>query len=349
MVNTVRLATIPGDGIGTEVVAEALKVLDAVAPGHDLAFDRTEYDLGATRYLATGETLPESVVEELRGHDAILLGAIGDPRVAPGILERGVLLPLRFALDHHVNLRPVRLYPGVASPLAGKGPDQIDFVVCREGTEGPYVGAGRHAPAWHAARGRHRGRHQHPLRCRAHHPRRLRAGYPTTQQGDAGPQDQRAGPRRQPVAAHVRRRRRRVPRRRDGLLPRRRRVDVLPHPAGAVRRRRHRQPLRRHPHRHRRGDRRRASGSRRAGTSTRVVRTQACSSRFTVPPPTSPAGGSPTQPPRSSRRPCCSTTSVPPRPPPRSTTPWQRTSPAAATAVRSTSQIGDAIAERVAG
>ena len=137
-----KLAVIPGDGIGTEVVAEGLKVLTAVAPSVDLSIAATEYDLGARRYNATGETLPASVLAELRSHDAILLGAIGDPSVPPGVLERGVLLPLRFELDHHVNLRPVKLFPGVATPLAGKDPADIDMVVCREGTEGPYVGAG---------------------------------------------------------------------------------------------------------------------------------------------------------------------------------------------------------------
>jgi len=136
------LAVVPGDGIGTEVVAEARKVLDATAVQSDASFSYTEYDLGAQRYHATGETLPESVLEELRGHDAILLGAVGDPSVPPGVLERGLLLRLRFALDHHVNLRPVRLYPGVATPLAGKSAEDINFVVCREGTEGPYAGAG---------------------------------------------------------------------------------------------------------------------------------------------------------------------------------------------------------------
>jgi 3-isopropylmalate dehydrogenase len=142
MSRTLSLALIPGDGIGIEVVAEAMKVLAAIAPAAGLDIEATEYDLGARRYNETGELLPDAVVEELRGYDAILLGAIGDPSVAPGILERGVLLPLRFVMDHHVNLRPVRLYPGVAGPLAGKGPEDIDFVVCREGTEGPYVGAG---------------------------------------------------------------------------------------------------------------------------------------------------------------------------------------------------------------
>jgi 3-isopropylmalate dehydrogenase len=150
MARDIRLAVIPGDGIGTEVVAEGLKVLAAVAPTAAISVRTTEYDLGARRYLATGETLPDSVVAELKQHDAILLGAIGDPSVPPGVLERGVLLPLRFQLDHHVNLRPVRLFEGVPSPLAGKGPGEIDFVVCREGTEGPYVGAGgflrKHTP-----------------------------------------------------------------------------------------------------------------------------------------------------------------------------------------------------------
>ena len=142
MSTTLNLALIPGDGIGTEVVVEAIKVLEAVAPAAGLSVQTTEYDLGARRYNATGELLPDAVVEELRGYDAILLGAIGDPSVKPGILERGVLLPLRFIMDHHVNLRPVRLYPGVVGPLAGKTTKDIDFVVCREGTEGPYVGAG---------------------------------------------------------------------------------------------------------------------------------------------------------------------------------------------------------------
>ncbi|MBX9642220.1 MAG: 3-isopropylmalate dehydrogenase [Mycobacteriaceae bacterium] len=131
-----KLAVIAGDGIGPEVIAEAIKVLDIVLPG----VDKTEYDLGARRFHATGEVLPESVVPELRQHDAILLGAIGDPSVPSGVLERGLLLRMRFELDHHVNLRPARLYPGVTSPLAGN-PD-IDFVVVREGTEGPYTGNG---------------------------------------------------------------------------------------------------------------------------------------------------------------------------------------------------------------
>ena len=137
---SLRLAVIGGDGIGPEVTAEALKVLRAVAP--DVTFAVTDYDLGARRWHRTGETLPDTVLEEIRGHDAILLGAVGDPSVPSGVLERGLLLRLRFELDHYVNLRPVRLYPGVASPLAKGSPETIDMVVVREGTEGPYTGAG---------------------------------------------------------------------------------------------------------------------------------------------------------------------------------------------------------------
>ncbi|MFD0273393.1 3-isopropylmalate dehydrogenase [Kitasatospora sp. NPDC127111] len=139
MSRTIRLAVVPGDGIGQEVVAEGLKVLGAALPA-DVKLETTEYDLGARRYHRTGETLPDSVLAELKAHDAILLGAIGDPSVPSGVLERGLLLKLRFAFDHHINLRPGRLFPGVKSPLAGE--PAIDFVVVREGTEGPYVGNG---------------------------------------------------------------------------------------------------------------------------------------------------------------------------------------------------------------
>jgi 3-isopropylmalate dehydrogenase len=138
---TIRLAVVGGDGIGPEVVAEALKVLRAATP-ENVSIEETTYDLGARRWHRTGETLPDAVLEEIRGHDAILLGAVGDPSVPSGVLERGLLLRLRFALDHYVNLRPVRLYPGVAVPLANARPESVDMVVVREGTEGPYTGAG---------------------------------------------------------------------------------------------------------------------------------------------------------------------------------------------------------------
>ncbi|WP_203917390.1 3-isopropylmalate dehydrogenase [Rugosimonospora africana] len=133
-----RIAVVAGDGIGTEVVAEGRKVLDAVLPG----VEATEYDLGAARYNRTGEVLPDSVLDELAQHDAILLGAVGDPSVPPGVLERGLLLKLRFDFDQYVNLRPSRLWPGTAGPLAGVKPGEVDLVVVREGTEGLYAGAG---------------------------------------------------------------------------------------------------------------------------------------------------------------------------------------------------------------
>jgi 3-isopropylmalate dehydrogenase len=139
-----KLAVVPGDGIGVEVIEQALTVLDAVLPGAE----KNRYDLGAALWHRTGEALPDSVLAELREHDAILLGAVGDPSVPSGVLERGLLLRLRFELDHFVNLRPAKLYPGVRTPLAGT--PEIDFVVYREGTEGPYVGNGgvlrKHTP-----------------------------------------------------------------------------------------------------------------------------------------------------------------------------------------------------------
>ena len=143
---SLKLAVIPGDGIGPEVTAEALKVLESVPAG--VKFEPTRYDLGAERYLATGEVLPDSVLDEIRQHDVILLGAVGgkpgDPNLPPGILERGLLLRLRFELDHYVNLRPSRIFPGAASPLADHVLEgrEVDFVVVREGTEGPYTGNG---------------------------------------------------------------------------------------------------------------------------------------------------------------------------------------------------------------
>jgi 3-isopropylmalate dehydrogenase len=135
-----NLAVIAGDGIGPEVVGEGLKVLDAVAKKYDLVFNKTNYELGAAYWHKTGETLPDSVMAEIAKSDVILLGAVGDPTVPSGVLERGLLLKLRFAFEHYINLRPAKLFPGVTSPITNnKG---IDFVVVREGTEGLYVGAG---------------------------------------------------------------------------------------------------------------------------------------------------------------------------------------------------------------
>ncbi len=143
MAGRYQLAVIPGDGIGIEVIAEALKVLAAAtAADDDVTFELTEYPLGARQYHKTAEALPDSVLAEIAKQDAILLGAVGDPSVAPGILERGLLLRMRFELDHALNLRPVKLLPGVPSPVSAATPETVDMIVCREGTEGLYCGAG---------------------------------------------------------------------------------------------------------------------------------------------------------------------------------------------------------------
>ncbi len=317
MARSVRLAVIAGDGIGPEVVDEGLKVLDAVTPAYDVKVERTEYDLGARRWHATGETLPDSVLDELRGHDAILLGAVGDPGVPSGVLERGLLLRLRFELDHFVNLRPVKLFPGVASPLAGVGPADIDFVVIREGTEGAYAGAGgflrkgtpheiateesvntaygvervvRDAFARAAARPRHKLTLVHKNNVLVH-------------SGDLWTRTVKA------VA-------RRLPERRRRLLPRRRCNHLLRHRSAALRRHRHRQPVRRHPHRPGRGDRRwhrtRRQRQHQSGPDdAEHVRARArqrarhCRAR-----------PSPTRPRPCCRSRCCSTTSDSPKQPP---------------------------------
>ncbi len=142
MKKTYKIAVLPGDGTGTEVVNEGVKVLKAAAARFNFGLDLHAYDLGGARYLATGETVPDSVLAELRKYDAIFLGAIGHPDVKPGILEKGILLRLRFELDQYINLRPVKLYPGVDSPLKNKGPAEIDYVVVRENTGGLYTGVG---------------------------------------------------------------------------------------------------------------------------------------------------------------------------------------------------------------
>ena len=137
-----RIAVLPGDGIGPEVVAEAMKVLEAAAEVCGFDYQADFFDYGGERYLSTGETLTDDALEELRSYNAILLGAVGHPDVRPGVLEHGILLRLRFGLDQYVNLRPVKLYPGVECPLRDKSPEDIDLVVVRENTEGLYVGAG---------------------------------------------------------------------------------------------------------------------------------------------------------------------------------------------------------------
>ncbi len=142
MSKSYKIAVIPGDGTGPEVIREGKKVLSCLADKFGFKLEFIEYDLGGERYLRTGETLPDSVLNELKTVDAIYLGAIGHPEVKPGILERGILLRIRFELDQYINLRPVKLYPGVWTPLKDKGPEDIDFVVIRENTEGLYCGAG---------------------------------------------------------------------------------------------------------------------------------------------------------------------------------------------------------------
>jgi 3-isopropylmalate dehydrogenase len=139
---TYKIAVIPGDGTGPEVIREGVKVIDSVSTRYGFKVEFNYYDFGGDRYLRTGETLPDSAIEELRRYDAIYLGAIGHPDVKPGILEKGILLRLRFELDQYINLRPVKLYPGVDCPLKDKRPEDIDFVVVRENTEGLYAGAG---------------------------------------------------------------------------------------------------------------------------------------------------------------------------------------------------------------
>ena len=142
MKKSYNIAVIPGDGTGPEVVAEGVKVLKAVAGAENISLHFTNYDFGGERYLKTGETLPEGAIDELKKHDAIFLGAIGHPDVKPGILEKGILLALRFELDQYINLRPIKLYPNVETPLKDKGPEHIDYVVVRENSGDVYTGIG---------------------------------------------------------------------------------------------------------------------------------------------------------------------------------------------------------------
>lgn len=145
---TYKIAVIPGDGTGPEVVREAVKGLETVSAKENFKANLTHYDLGGERYLRTGEILPAGMLDELRSYDAILLGAIGHPDVKPGVLEKGLLLELRFQLDQYINLRPVVLYPGVDTPLKDKKPEDINFVVVRENTEGLYAGARARPMKW---------------------------------------------------------------------------------------------------------------------------------------------------------------------------------------------------------
>ncbi|MBN1629577.1 MAG: 3-isopropylmalate dehydrogenase, partial [Thermoleophilia bacterium] len=134
-----KIAVVPGDGTGPEVVAEGLKVLQVAAAATGFSYSVTQYDFGGERYMRTGETLPDSAIEEFKQHDAILLGAVGHTEVAPGILEKGILLKARFELDQYINLRPVRLIPGVETPIKNKGPKEIDYAIIRENSGGMYT------------------------------------------------------------------------------------------------------------------------------------------------------------------------------------------------------------------
>lgn len=137
-----KLAVIPGDGIGPEIIREGIKVLEAVSRKRGFKYEALYYELGGEHYLKTGEVLPNPILEKLKQSDAIYMGAVGHPEVTPGILEKGLLLRIRFELDQYINLRPVRLYPGIECPIKNKGPEDVDFVIVRENTEGLYAGSG---------------------------------------------------------------------------------------------------------------------------------------------------------------------------------------------------------------
>lgn len=254
-----RLAVIAGDGIGPEVVTEGLKVLREVAPD----VEPTHYDLGAMRWQRTDELLPDTVLDELRGHDAILLGAIGDPSVPAGDPRA------RAAAAAALRARPPRQPPPGAAVRRRHQPagrPRARRHALRAGRHrGPLRRQRRRPPQGHPAGGRHRGKPQHRLRRRAGGALRLRAGrHAAAQAPDADPQDQRAHPRRRPLVAHGGGGVGRVPRGHRRLPARRRRLDVLHHRPGPLRRHRHRQPLRRHRHRHRgRGHRRHRAGRQR--------------------------------------------------------------------------------------
>ncbi len=201
---TYQLAVIGGDGVGPEVTAQTLKAVDAAGVRFGFSIDTIDYDLGGARYLRTGEVLPEAVQVELSGYDAILLGAVGTPDVPPGVLERGLLLKLRFDFDQYVNLRPVKLYPGAPTPIAGLTPDRCDLVVVRENTEGLYTGVG----SFNQKDTADEVAVQESVNTRRGIERVVHFAFDRAverrQQTDAVPQDQRADLRRRPVAEDLR-------------------------------------------------------------------------------------------------------------------------------------------------
>jgi isocitrate/isopropylmalate dehydrogenase len=210
---THTIAVVPGDGIGPEVVREGLRVLERVASMEGFGVKLSRYPFGAEHYLATKEVLPDSAFEEIKGHEAILLGAIGDPRIAVGYLEFGIIARMRFGLDLYVNLRPVKLYAEHLCPLKDKGPDDVDFVVIRENTEDAYAGMYGYFKKGHARRNRDAGDPVHAQGHRTCDPLRVRSGAAAWQgqEADAGGQGER-GPRDGSVDSHVRRGRPRVSR-----------------------------------------------------------------------------------------------------------------------------------------
>ena len=306
-----RIAVVAGDGIGPEVIEEAIKVLTVVLPDTET----TAYDLGAARYHRTGEVLPDSVRDELQGFDAILLGAVGDPSVPPGVLERGLLLKLRFDFDQYVNLRPSKLWPGIASPLGAVKPGEIDMVVVREGTEGLYAGAGGVLHKGTA----HEIATEESLNTRHGVERVIRDAF-----NRAGLRERRKVTlvHKANVLTHAGdlwvRTFAEVAQEFPDIATEYQHVDAAAmYPgdrSGPLRRDRHRQPVRRHPDRHRRRRHRwhRHGGQRVHQPGAR--RTRRCSSRCTARRRTSRARASPTRPPPCSRPHCCSTTSAtPPR------------------------------------
>ena len=334
---TLDLAVIPGDGIGPEVIAEALKVLEARRP-QGRSSRTTDYDLGAERYLATGEMLPDSVLAEIAEHDAILLGAVGG-RPATRTCRRGSSSAgccCGCASSSTTTSTCARRGSTPARRPRCADPGEVDFVVVREGTEGPYVGNGGalrvgtpHEIATEVSVNT-------ALRRRAGRPRRVRPGRSAAPaEAHPGAQDQRARPRRRRVvAAWSARSAPEFPDVSRRLPARRRRDDLHGHRPGALRRDRHRQPVRRHHHRPRRRHHRRHRAGRQRQHQPRPHRTRACSSRCTAPPRTSPGSRRPTRPRRSCRWRCCSTTSGSTTPPGASRTPSWPTSPSGRPAAR---------------
>ena len=296
-----KIAVMPGDGVGKEVVPEGLKVLKAAAEKFGFTYTTTDYPHGAEHYLETGITLPESDLKELGGHDAILFGAVGaDPRgnahIPQGLIETDILLKMRFELDQYINLRPTRLLPGVPTPLKNVGPDDIDMVIVRENTEGLYCQNGgflyKNTPHEVANQIEVTTRHgvERAIRYAFEYAKQFRP-----QEGHARRQDERAALRPQPLDAGVRGSEEGVRRDRDRLPPRRRLHDVHGDQAEGLRRDRHDQHVRRHHHRPRRRDSgRHGHGRQRQPQPDAQVR-QHVRAGARLAPRTSPARASPTR------------------------------------------------------